>query len=70
MREKKIFYHSILKFIQLLQKWMKWSLPLIGNKIGSMFDIGKKLRVLEKTYVENIYMEMHQYDVLENEIGN
>ena len=66
MREKKIFYNTILKFIQFLKKWMKCSLTLIGNKLGSMFDIGEKMRDLEKTYVENIYMEMHQDDGLDN----
>ena len=66
MRGKKIFYYPILKFIQFLKKWMKCSLTLIGNKLGSMFDIGEKMRDLEKTYVENIYMEMHQDDGLDN----
>ena len=45
---------------------MKCSLTLIGNKLGSMFDIGEKMRDLENTYVENIYMEMHQGDGLDN----
>ena len=31
---------------------MKCSLTLIGNKLGSMFDIGEKMRDLKKTYVE------------------
>ena len=66
MREKKVFYHTILKFIQFLQKWMKCSLTLIGNNLGSMFDIGEKMRDIEKTYMENIYMEMHQDDGLDN----
>ena len=39
---------------------MKCSLTLIGNNLGSMFDIGEKMRDVEKTYVENIYMEMQQ----------
>ena len=66
MREKKLFYHTILKFIQFLQKWMKFSLTLIGNKLESMFDFCEKMRDLEKTYVENIYIEMHQDDGLDN----
>ena len=45
---------------------MKCSLTLIGNKLGSMFDIGEKMRDLEKTYVKKIYMEMHQYDGLDS----
>ena len=45
---------------------MKCSLTLIGIKLGSMFDIGEKMRDLEKTYMENIYMEMHQDDGLDN----
>ena len=36
------------------------------SKLGNMFDIGEKMRDLEKTYVENIYMEMHQDDGLDN----
>ena len=45
---------------------MKCSLTLIGKKLGSMFDIGEKMRDLEKLYVENICMEMHQDDGLDN----
>ena len=45
---------------------MKCSLTLIGNKLGSMFDIGEKMGHLEKTYMENIYMQMHQDDGLDN----
>ena len=45
---------------------MKCSLTLIGNKLGSTFDISEKMRDLEKNYVENIYMDMHQDDVLDN----
>ena len=45
---------------------MKCSLTLIGNNLGSMFDICEKMRDVEKTYVENIYMETHQDDGLDN----
>ena len=45
---------------------MKCSLTLIGNNLGSMFDIGEKMSDLEKTYMEKIYMEMHQDDGLDN----
>ena len=45
---------------------MKCSLTLIGNNLGSMFDIGEKMRDLERTCVENIYMETHQDDGLDN----
>ena len=36
------------------------------KKLGSMFDIGEKMRDLEKTYMENIHMEMHQDYGLDN----
>ena len=65
MREKNIL-PRYLKIHSISSKMDEMFSYLNCSKLGNMFDIGEKMRDLEKTYVENIYMEMHQDDGLDN----